>query len=95
MVDHSTIYRWVIKFSPIVEANMHKRKKHVCDSWRMDETYIKVEGKDRYIYRVVDKNGKTVDFLLTKRRMKGSSKKFLNEAIGNNGKPRIINTDKS
>ena len=61
----------------------------------MDETYIKVLGKYRYLYRAVDKYGKTVDFLLTKRRMKGSAQKFLNKAIGNNGKPRIINIDKS
>ena len=94
-VDHSTIQRWVFKFSPFVEANMHKRKKQVCDSWRMDETYIKVGGKDRYLYRAVDKEGNTVDFLLTKRRMKGSAQKFLNKAIVNNGKPRIINIDKS
>ena len=94
-VDHSTIQRWVFKFSPIVEANMNNRKKQVCDSWRMDETYIKVGGNDRYLYRAVDKYGNTVDFLLTKRRMKGSAQKFLNKAIGNNDKPRIINIDKS
>lgn len=51
----------------------------------MDETYIKVGGKDRYLYRAVDKYGNTVDVLLTKRRMKGSAQKFLNKAIGNNG----------
>jgi putative transposase len=79
----------------MIEANIHKRKKQVCDSWRMDETYIKVGGKDRYLYRAVDKYGGTIDFLLTKRRMRGSAQKFLNKAIGNNGKPRIINIDKS
>ena len=94
-VDHSTIQRWVFKFSPFVESNMNKRKNIVCNSWRMDETYIKVGGKDRYLYRAVDKQGNTVDFLLTKRRMKGSAQKFLNKAIGNNGKPRLINIDKS
>ena len=94
-VDHSTIQRWVFKFSLMIEATMHKRKKQVCDSWRMDETYIKVAGKDRYLYRAVDKQGNTVDFLLTKRRMKGSAQRFLNKAIGNNGKPRLINIDKS
>ena len=94
-VDHSTIQRWVFKFSPIIEANMHKRKRQVCNSWRMDETYIKVSGKDRYLYRAVDKYGETVDFLLTKRRMKGSAQKFLNKAIRNNGIPRVINIDKS
>ena len=94
-VDHSTIQRWVFKFSPFVESNMNKRKNVVGNSWRMDETYIKVGDKDRYLYRAVDKQGNTVDFLLTKRRMKGSAQKFLNKAIGNNGKPRLINIDKS
>jgi putative transposase len=94
-VDHSTIQRWVFKFSPEIEKNMHKRKRQVCSSWRMDETYIKVGGKDRYLYRAVDKFGDTVDFLLTNRRMKGSAQIFLRKAIGNNGKPRVINIDKS
>tara|TARA_B110000503_G_C7006982_1_gene354036 strand:- start:101 stop:769 length:669 start_codon:yes stop_codon:yes gene_type:complete len=94
-VDHATIQRWVFKFSPEVEKNMNKRKRQVGSSWRMDETYIKVGGKDRYLYRAVDKFGNTVDFLLTKRRMKGSAQKFLNKAIGNNSKPRVINIDKS
>ena len=82
-VDHSTIQRWVFKFSKEVEKNMHKRKKQVCDSWRMDETYIKVKGRDMYLYRAVDKYGNTVDFLLTRRRQKISAQKFFNKAIGN------------
>ena len=94
-VDHSTIQRWVFKFSKEVEKNMHKRKKQVCDSWRMDETYIKVKDRDMYLYRAVDKYGNTVDFLSTKRRQKMSAQKFFNKAIGNNGKPRIVNIDKS
>ena len=97
-VDHSTIQRWVFKFSKEIEYNMNQRKKQVTNSWRLDETYIKVSGKDRFLYRAVDKLGNlprrqagTIDFLLTKRRMKGSAQKFLNKAIRNNGKPRIIN----
>ncbi len=94
-VDHSTIQRWVFKFSKEIEYNMNQSKKQVTNSWRLDETYIKVSGKDRFLYRAVDKQGNTIDFLLTKRRMKGSAQKFLNKAIRNNGKPRIINIDKS
>ncbi|NQY44026.1 MAG: IS6 family transposase [Legionellales bacterium] len=94
-VDHSTIQRWVFKFSKEIEKNMNRCKKQVTNSWRLDETYIKVAGKDRYLYRAVDKQGNTIDFLLTKRRMKGSAQKFLNKAISNNGKPRVINIDKS
>jgi len=94
-VDHSTIQRWVFKFSKDIEKNMNTRKRAVTDIWRLDKTYIKVGGKDRYLYGAVDKQGNTIDFLLTKRRMKESAQKFLNKAIGNNGKPRIINIDKS
>jgi putative transposase len=83
-VDHSTIQRWVFKFAPMIEKNMHKRNFQVGDSWRMDETYIKVGGKDMFLYRAVDKDGNTVDFLLTKRRQKISAQKFFNKAIGNN-----------
>ena len=94
-VDLSTIQRWVFKFSPIIEKNMHKRKQSVSSSWSIDETYIKVGGKDRYLYRAIDKEGNTVDFLLTKRRQRMSAQKFFNKAIGNDGKPRVINIDKS
>lgn len=94
-VDHSTIQRWVYKFSPEVEKKMHQRKRTVSNSWRMDETYIKVKGKDRYLYRAVDKYGNTVDFLLTKRRQRMSALKFFNKALENNIKPRVINIDKS
>jgi putative transposase len=73
---------------------MNQRKKQITNSWKLDETYIKVYGKDRFLYRT-DKQGNTVDLLLTKIRMKGSAQKFLNKAIRNNGKPRIINIDKS
>lgn len=90
-LDHSTIQRWVYKFTPVSEANMQRRKRQICNSWRMDETYIKVGGKNRYLYRAVDKYGDTIDFLLTRKRMKRSAQKFLNKAIGNNGSPRVIN----
>ena len=61
----------------------------------MDETYIKVKGQWKYLYRAVDKEGSTVDFLLTKRRQRMSAQSFLIKAIENNGKPKLINIDKS
>ena len=66
-VDYSTIQRWVFKCSKEVGSNMYKRKRVVGSSWRMDETYIKLSGLNRYLYRAVDTYGKTVDLLLTKK----------------------------
>src|SRR3954449_10351218 len=95
IVDHATVQRWVYKFTPLIQATFKKRRKIAGNSWRMDETYIKVKGEWMYLYRAVDKEGKTVDFLLTKRRNKLAAHKFLLKAIGNNGCPKVINIDKS
>lgn len=94
-VDHATIQRWVYKFTPTLERQFRKRKKPVGKRWRMDETYIKVKGQWQYLYRAVDKEGNTVDFLLTKRRQRMSAQSFLIRAINHNGIPEIINIDKS
>ena len=95
IVDHATIQRWVFKFTPLIEKQFRSRKKSINKRWRMDETYIKVKGVWRYLYRAVDKFGNTVDFLLTKRRQRISAQSFLIKAIENNGLPEIINIDKS
>src|SRR6202008_4089717 len=84
-VDHSTINRWVIKYSPLLEEAFHRRKRHVWVSWRMDETYIKVKGQWRYLYRAVDKHGQTIDFLLTEQRDEQAAKTFLTKAIRRHG----------
>ena len=94
-VDHATIQRWVFKFTSMMELEFRKRKNQVGRRWRLDETYIKIKGEWRYLYRAVDKKGNTVDFLLTKKRKRISAHKFLNKAIENNGKPELINIDKS
>ena len=94
-VDHATIQRWIFKFSPLIEKEFRKRKKPVGNRWRLDETYIKIKGEWKYLYRAVDKEGNTIDFLLTKRRQRMSAQSFLIKAIENNGKPELINIDKS
>ena len=62
-VVHSTILRWTHQYSPIIEERLRKHIKLTNDSWRMDETYIKIKGKNAYLYRAVDSKGKTIDFL--------------------------------
>ena len=68
MVDHSTIHRWAIKMLPALAAVCRRRKRPVGKSWRMDETYVKVGGQWKYLYRAVDKGGDTIDFLLRAKR---------------------------
>jgi putative transposase len=94
-VDHSTINRWVIKYSPQLEEAFHRRKRPVWVSWRMDETYIRVKGEWRYLYRAVDKHGQTIDFLLTEHRDKAAALRFLTQAIRRHGVPETITIDGS
>ena len=95
-VDHSTINRWVVKYSPKLEAKFSNHcKRKVGSSWRMDETYIKVKGKWCYLYRAVDKSGATIDFMLSKNGDKQSAKRFFNKAIDFQAKPEKVTIDKS
>src|SRR5918992_1385234 len=89
-VDHSTINRWVIKYSPQLEAAFHRRKRLVWRSWRMDETYIRVKGQWCYLYRAVDKSGQTIDFLLTAHRDERAATRFLTRPIRGHGVPETI-----
>ena len=67
------------------------------DSWRVDETYIKIKGKDKYLYRAVDSTGQTLDFLLTAKRDAQAAKRFFRKALKavHNQEPRVINVDKN
>jgi transposase-like protein len=94
-VDHATVNRWVRKYSPPLEAAFHCRKRPVWLSWRMDETYIKIKGQWRYLYRAVDKHGQTIDFLLTEERDEQAAKRFLTKAIRRHGVPEKITIDGS
>ena len=94
-VDHSSINRWAIRFLPLLEKVFRKHKLTVSGSWRMDETYIKVKGVWKYLYRAVDKEGKTVDFLLTARRDKAAALQFFEKAINASGAPEKVTMDKS
>ena len=87
VVDHSTIQRWVVHYAARIEKAIRKNKKRAGHRWRLDETYIKIRGEWKYLYRAVDKQGNTVDFLLTKKHDKFAALRLLTKAIGRNGKP--------
>lgn len=94
-IDHATLQRWVIKFVPLIDTAVRKRKKPVSNSWRMDETYIKVNGVWVYLYRAVDSLGGTIEFLLRKHRDAAAAKAFFRKAFKNNGHPEKVTIDKS
>lgn len=94
-LDHATVHRWLLRFVPLLDKHLSKRKKPVNSSWRMDETYIKVKGQWKYLYRAVDKYGDTIDFLLRAKRDKVAAKAFFKKAIKSCGKPCKVNIDKS
>lgn len=94
-VDHSTVHRWAIKVLPVLEKAFRRHKKAVGRSWRMDETYIKVRGQWKYLYRAVDKAGNTVDFLLRAHRDKAAARRYFEKSIEQNGEPETVTIDKS
>ena len=94
-VDHSTVHRWAIKLFPALEKVFRRWKRKVGRSWRMDETYIKVKGEWKYLYRAVDKAGDTVDFLLRAHRDKAAARRFFQQAIERNDAPEKVAIDES
>jgi transposase, IS6 family len=96
-VDHTTIYRWVNQYSSKINKKMRKYLSQTNDSWRVDETYIKVKGKWTYLYRAVDSTGDTIDFMLSKKRNKQAATKFFKKALKSvhNKTPRVITVDKN
>ena len=80
-VDHSTLHRWSIKMLPVLAAVFRRRKRPVGQSWRMDETYVKVSGQWKYLYRAVDRDGHTVDFLLRAKRDHAAARAFFERAM--------------
>jgi putative transposase len=94
-VDHATVHRWAMKILPVLAAVFRRRKRPVGTSWRMDETYIKVAGQWKYLYRAVDRDGHTIDFLLRAKRDCAAARRFLEQAIGLDGVPEKITIDKS
>ena len=96
-LDASCIWRWVQAYAPELNKRCRPHLKSTNKSYRTDETYIKVKGKDRYLYRAVDSSGQTIDFLLTDKRDTTAAKRFFRKALSSPGNPmpRVINVDKN
>ncbi|PWU70695.1 IS6 family transposase [Ochrobactrum sp. POC9] len=94
-VDHATLNRWVVRYSPLIAAQAQSRKRPTARSWRVDETYINVRGQWTYLYRAVDRDGQTLDFMLSERRNLAAARRFFKKAIAANGVPDKIVIDKS
>jgi len=95
-VDHSTICRWVHTYSPEIDKRTRRFLKPTNDSWKVDETYIKVNGECKYLYRAIDSEGNTLDFMLSARRNREAAKRFFKKVLKtkHSQQPRVINTDK-
>jgi transposase-like protein len=96
-ISHTTPYRWVQQYAPEIDKRTRPYLKRSNDSYRVDETYIKVKGKWKYLYRAVDSVGDTLEFLLTSKRDKKAAKRFFKKMLGNNhtAAPRVISVDKN
>jgi len=96
-VDHSTINRWVLKVAPELDKRLRRHLKPTNDSWRVDETYIKVKGVWKYLYRAVDSEGNTLDFLLSAKRDGKAAARFFRRMLKaqHTQTPRVINVDKN
>ncbi|MBU3568655.1 IS6 family transposase [Priestia aryabhattai] len=94
---HTTIMRWVHQYGPELDERVRRHLKPTNDSWRVDETYVKVKGQWMYLYRAVDSEGDTIDFYLSKARNKQAAKRFFKKALGFShvSMPRVITVDKN
>jgi transposase, IS6 family len=80
-VDHSTLNRWVLAYAPAIERRLRRFRKPHCGSVRVDETYIRIRGQWRYLYRAIDKHGTSVDFLLAANRNLDAAKRFFRKML--------------
>lgn len=80
-IDHTTIYRWIQHYAPVLEKRCRAKLRLTNASWRVDETYIKVKGRWMYLYRAVDSAGDTVEFMLSLTRDAQAAKRFFRKAL--------------
>src|SRR5262249_4559576 len=96
-IHPSCIGRWVQIYGPELDRRCRPHLKRTNKSYRVDETYIRIKGEDRYLYRAVDSTGQTIDFLLTAKRDAAAAKRVFRKTLldPTNPQPRVINLDKN
>ena len=96
-VDHTTIYRWVQRYAPELNKRLRPHLRKSNDSYRVDETYIKIKGEWKYLYRAIDSSGDTLDFMLSHTRCAKAAKRFFKKTLkaSHATAPRAINVDKN
>ena len=96
-IAHTTIMRWVHQYGPELDERVRRHLKTTNDSWRVDETYVKVKGQWMYLYRAVDSEGNTIDFYLSESRDQQAAKRLFKKALAasHNRTPRVITVDKN
>jgi transposase, IS6 family len=96
-LDHTTIYRWVQAYAPELEKRIRPHLKLTNDSYRVDETYVKIKGEWKYLYRAVDSTGQTIDFMLSAKRDAKAAKRFFRKMLKlpQLSAPRVINVDRN
>jgi transposase, IS6 family len=95
-VDHVTIYRWVLRFTPLLTEAARPCRHAVGDRWQVDETYVKVAGQWRYVYRAIDQFGQVIDVLVSPGRDTAAARRFFERAIGTTRvTPREVTTDRA
>jgi transposase-like protein len=82
-VDHVTVYRWVLRFTPLLAEAARPCRHAVGDRWRADETYVKVAGRWRYVFRAIDQFGQVIDIFVSAQRDRRAARRFFEHAIGN------------
>jgi putative transposase len=93
--DHAIIHRWTVHYTPLLLEQLNWRKRLVTGRWHMDETYSKVRGQWRYLYRAIGSNGDTMEFWFSERRNLTAAGRFLRKALKRHGRPEGIVIDGS
>ena len=94
-VDHTTLFRWVMRFTPLFTEAARPLRHTLGDRWFVDETYVKVAGRWRYLYRAIDQFGQVIDVLVSRKRANTAARRFCTGALAGATSPTEVSTDRA